>query len=312
MDDKVNYTLVGTFVLGLGAALVVAVLWLAAGLNANKKYEKYQSVIKESVAGLIIAAPVKYLGVDVGKVSEIAIDPQNSRQVRLKFLIERGTPVKQDTEAVMKSQGLTGIAWIELSGGSVGSPPLLPTDAVPVPLIRSKPSLSARLEDVLTSVLANVNRTMAHLDSVFDDGSRAALKAMLADTASLVHALSAQRGVIGTGIADTARTAKNAARASERLGPALDRVAASADALGKMGHDVSRTSDSAGNTVEAAASGVQQISAETLPELQRLLSELNALAASVRSLSDQTERSPSSLIRGAPPRRPGPGEQVRP
>ena len=312
MEDKVNYTLVGIFVLGLGAALVVAVLWLAAGLNTQKKYEPYQSVIKESVAGLSIAAPVKYLGVDVGKVSEIAIDPQNSRQVRVKFLIERGTPVKQDTEAVMKSQGLTGIAYIELSGGSVGSPPLLATSDVPVPLIRSKPSLSARLEDVLTSVLANVNRTAANLDAVLDAGNRAALKQTLADTASLVHALAAQQGTISAGIADGARTAKNAARASDRLGPAIERIATSADALRKMGSDISRTSDSASRTVDTAASGVQQIVTETLPELQRLLAEMNALSASVRALSEQTERNPSSLIRGAPQRQPGPGEQVRP
>ena len=312
MEDKVNYALVGIFVLGLGAALVVAVLWLAAGISTKKKYEPYESVIKESVAGLSIAAPVKYLGVDVGKVSEIAIDPQNSRQVRLKLLIERGTPVKQDTEAVLKSQGLTGISYIELSGGSVGSPPLIATNEVPVPLIRSKPSLSARLEDVLTTVLANVNRTSANLDAVFDADNRAALKQTLADTASVVHALAAQQATITAGIADAARTAKNASRVSDRLGPAIERIAASADALARMGNDVSRTSDSAGRTVESAASGVLQVRSETLPELQRLLGELSSLAVSVRQLSEQTERSPSSLIRGAPRGQPGPGEQVRP
>ncbi len=312
MDDKVNYALVGVFVLGLGAALVVAVLWLAAGINTQKKYEPYQSIIKESVAGLSVAAPVKYLGVDVGKVSEIAIDPQNSRQVRLKLLIERGTPVKQDTEAVLKSQGLTGIAYVELSGGSIGSAPLLATEDVPVPLIRSKPSLSARLEDVLTTVLANVNRTSANVDAVFDADNRAALKHVLADTASLAHALSLQQGAISAGIADASHTARNAARASDRLGPAIERVAASADALARMGNDVSHTSDSTGRTVESAASGVLQIRTETLPELQRLLAELSALAVSLRQLSEQTERNPSSLIRGAPQRRPGPGEEVRP
>jgi len=312
VDDKVNYALVGIFVLALGAALVVAVLWLAAGIDTQKKYEPYQSVIKESVAGLSIAAPVKYMGVDVGKVSEIAIDPQNSRQVRLKFLIERGTPVKQDTEAVMKTQGLTGIAYIELSGGSAGSPPLLATADLPVPLIRSKPSLSARLEDVLTTVLANVNRTSANVDAVFDADNRAALKQTLADAARLANAMAAQRGTISAGITDAARTARNAARVTDRLGPAIERIAASADALAKMSSDVSRTSDSAGHTVDAAASGVLQIRTETLPELQRLIAELNELAASLRSLSDQTERNPSSLIRGAPQSRPGPGEQARP
>ena len=312
MEDKVNYALVGIFVLGLGAALVVAVLWLAAGINTQKKYEPYQSIIKESVAGLSISAPVKYLGVDVGKVSGIAIDPQNSRQVLLKFQIERGTPVKQDTEAVLKSQGLTGISYIELSGGSVGSAPLLATDEVPVPLIRSKPSLSARLEDVLTTVLANVNRTSANVDAVFDADNRAALKQVLADTASVAHALAAQQGTMTAGIADAARTARNAARVSDRLGPAIERIAASADALAKMGNDVSRTSDSAGRTVDSAASGVLQMRSETLPELQRLLGEMSSLAVSLRQLSEQTERSPSSLIRGAPQGRPGPGEQVRP
>ena len=78
------------------------------------------------MAGLNVDAPVKYLGVDVGKVSRIEIDPRNSQQVRLHFLIDRGTPIKQDSLAVLKTQGLTGIAYIELSGGSAGSPPLLP------------------------------------------------------------------------------------------------------------------------------------------------------------------------------------------
>ena len=312
MDDKVNYALVGVFVLGLGAALVVAVLWLAAGINTQKKYEPYQSIIKESVAGLSIAAPVKYLGVDVGKVTGIAIDPQNSRQVLLKLQIEHGTPVKQDTEAVLKSQGLTGIAYVELSGGSIGSAPLLPTEEVPVPLIRSKPSLSARLEDVLTTVLANVSRTSANIDAVFDVDNRAALKQALADTASLAHALSLQKGAISAGIADASHTARNAARASDRLGPAIERIAASADALARMGNDVSRTSDSTGRTVESAASGVLQIRNEALPELQRLIAELSSLAVSLRQLSEQTERNPSSLIRGAPQGRPGPGEEVRP
>ena len=125
MQDKVNYALVGAFVIVLGAALVAGVLWLASGASGQKRYDTYQSIIQESVAGLNIDAPVKYLGVDVGKVSEIAIDPLNSRQVRLRFLIERGTPIKQDSEAVLKTQGLTGIAYVELSGGSAGSPPLV-------------------------------------------------------------------------------------------------------------------------------------------------------------------------------------------
>ena len=123
MDDKVNYALVGAFVLVLGARWWPPCCGWPPG-SGSKRDEPYQAVIQESVAGLNVDAPVKYLGVDVGKVDRIELDPENSRQVRLLFLIEHGTPIKQDSEAVLKTQGLTGIAYVELSGGSVDSPPL--------------------------------------------------------------------------------------------------------------------------------------------------------------------------------------------
>ncbi|MBC7729097.1 MAG: MCE family protein, partial [Microbacteriaceae bacterium] len=221
MEDKVNYSLVGAFVLLLGAALVAGVLWLAAGLGGQQEMEPYQAFIKESVAGLDLDAPVKYLGVDVGKVSQIVIDPQNPQQVRLRFLIRRGTPIRQDSVAVLKTQGLTGIAYVELSGGSAEAPPLLATTEGDPPTIPFKPSLSARLENVLTNVLANLDRVSNNLNAVFDADNRAALKSTLADTAALLQALAAQRGSISAALTDAARMTKSAAQAGEQLAPTL-------------------------------------------------------------------------------------------
>ena len=181
MDDKVNYSLVGAFVLVLGAALVAGVLWLAAGLGGKQAMDPYQAVIQESVAGLNVDAPVKYLGVDVGKVSGIEIDAQNSQQVRLYFLIQRGTPIKRDSQAVLKTQGLTGIAYVELTGGSEGAPPLVAGADGAAPMIPFKLSLGARLENVLTNALATVDRVSNNVNAVFDADNRAALKAVLGE-----------------------------------------------------------------------------------------------------------------------------------
>ncbi len=312
MDDKVNYPLVGAFVLVLGAALVAAVLWLAAGLDGKQSKDRYQAVIKESVAGLNIDAPVKYLGVDVGKVSHIGIDPANSAQVRLQFLIDRGTPIKQDSEAVLKTQGLTGIAYVELSGGSAGSPPLMVRAGGPPPMIPFKMSLGARLENVVTNVLANVDRVSNNLNAVFDNDNRVALKAILADTAALTKALAAQRPVLAAALADAARTTRLSAQAGQKLEPTLDRVAAGALAVERMAVVASSASTKAAVAADAAASGVQQVGSETLPELSRLMAELQDLAASLRRLSEQTTGNPSSLLVGGPPRQPGPGERARP
>ncbi|MBB3176829.1 MlaD family protein [Variovorax sp. Sphag1AA] len=312
MDDKVNYALVGTFVLLLGAALVAGVLWLAAGAHGGKHYGTYQSIMRESVAGLNVDAPVKYLGVDVGKVKEIAIDPADSSQVRLRFLIEQGTPIKKDTEAVLKTQGLTGIAYVELSGGTADSPPLRGANADDIPTIPSKPSLSTRLESVLSTVLASVDRMSSNLNAVFDADTRAALKQMLADTATLTHTLAAQQAELASGIADAARTARNTSRASEHLGLAVDRVAKAAESVEKMADKVNAASDRVGRSVESAAGSFQALSADTAPPLANLLSELNQLTASLQRLSEQTQRNPNSLLVGAPPRKPGPGERAQP
>ncbi len=312
MDDKVNYSLVGAFVLLLGAALVLGVLWLSAGLGSKHAMDPYQAVIEESVAGLNVDAPVKYLGVDVGKVSRIAVDRDNPQQVRLQFLVERGTPIKQDSVAVLKTQGLTGIAYVELSGGSAGALPLLPGPDGVAPTIPFKLSLSARLENVLTQVLGNVDRVSNNLNAVFDDDNRIALKSTLADVAALAHTLAAQQGSIRTGLQDAARTARLAARAGERLEPTLDRVSRGALAVEQMAGVAQEASGRAAQAADAAASSVQQVGTRTLPELSRLMQEMSALSQSLRRLSDQTTGNPSSLITGNPPPRPGPGESARP
>lgn len=311
MESKVNYAVVGAFVIVLGAALVAGVLWLAVGGNSKKRYEPYQAIVKESVAGLSIDAPVKYLGVDVGKVSAIGIDPENTQQVLLKFLIYRGTPIKQDTEAVLKSQGLTGIAYVEINGGSAQSSLLIPTEADPIPTIRSRPSLSARLENVATSVLSNLDKMTTNLNAMLDDGNRLALKTSLADAASVMRMLAGQREALNASINDAARIARNTARASEKFGPAMDRVTASVNAIEKMAQVVGRASEGAGRTVDAAEISIKQLSTETLPELERLLVELNQLAPSLRRLIEQTERSPTSLLLGGSKVPPGPGEKVQ-
>ena len=312
MDDKVNYALVGGFVLVLGAVLVAGVLWLAAGLGGRQAMDPYQAVIKESVAGLNVDAPVKYLGVDVGKVSRIEIDPQNSQQVRLHFLIEHGTPIKRDSAAVLKTQGLTGIAYIELSGGSAESPPLRAGADGTAPTIPFKLSLGARLENVLTTVLADVSRMSDNLNAVFDPDNRAALKSTLADVASLAHALTAQRAAMSAGLADAARTARLTARAGEQLGPTLERIAASAQAVEDMAATAGSASARAGRAADAATRSVQQLGGETLPEVERLMAELRQLAASLRRLSEQTASNPNSLLMGSPAPRPGPGESAAP
>jgi phospholipid/cholesterol/gamma-HCH transport system substrate-binding protein len=304
----VNYAIIGAFVLGLGAVLVAGVLWLASGGAFGTKYDLYRAIEDESVAGLNINAPVKYNGVDVGKVSSIRLDPDNPGRVNLTFAIVRGTPIKEDTLAVLKTQGLTGIAYVELSGGAVDAPPLRATAGSEYPVIRTKPSLSARVENVLSTVLAKLDSTTNNINAILSDENQASFKHALADMATVARTLAARKDALDAGITNAVRTLENASRLSAQAGPVVDRVGRAADAVTLMGDEVARTSAGVGKTVNSIGADLNRFTAETLPELERLLGELNTLSISLRRLTEQTERNPASLLFGRRQVPEGPGE----
>lgn len=306
----------------LGTLLIVAILWLASGGSLQKKYDLYLAVVEESVAGLNLNAPVKYNGVDVGKVQHIQLDPNNPQRVRLHFAIERGTPIKIDTIAVLKTQGLTGIAYVELDGGAKNAPALVAVGNEPYPVIQTKPSLSTRLENILTSVLAKLDNTSNTIDSLLSAENRESFRSALADIAIVSKTVAQRKTEIDAGIVNAARTADNAARATEKLNPLLDKIQPtveqltitiaqinkSAAAIEKAANETAIASTNAGKTVTSVGNNFERYTAETLPEVQRLLAELNALSASLKRLSEQTERDPASLLRGRSAVPNGPGE----
>lgn len=301
--------MVGLFVLVLGAALVAVVLWLASGGAFKQKYDLYLAIEDESVAGLSANAPVKYNGVDVGKVRDIRLHPGNPERVDLLFAIERGTPIKEDTVAVLKTQGFTGIAYVELTGGSRDAPALVATEGSPYPVIRTKPSLSARLENVLTNVLTKLDGTSGAIAAFLSDENQAAFKEALANIAVVSRTLAARKDALDSGIASAARAFENGARATAQLGPVIERIGRSAEAVEKMGNEAALASANAGKTVGAIDAGVRRVTAETLPELDRLIGEMNVLAGSLRRLSEKIEGSPGGLLLGRSTVPPGPGEK---
>lgn len=306
----------------LGAILIAGILWLASGGKLQKKYDLYLAILEESVAGLNINAPVKYNGVDVGKVKSIELDPGNPELVRLIFAIERGTPIKVDTVAVLKTQGLTGIAYVELDGGAKNAAPLVASADEKYPVIQTKPSLGIRLETVLTSVLAKLDNTTSNIDSLLSIENRESFKQSLANISTVTKTIAARNAEIDAGIVNASLAAKNTARATQKLNPMIDKlepaieqlnvtiaqINRSAIAIEKVSNEAAIASASVSKTVESVGANIEHHTDETFPEVQRLLVELNELSVSLKRLSEQTERDPASLLRGRSPVPDGPGE----
>jgi len=304
MEEKVNFAVVGMFVLVLGAGLIGGVLWLSSGKSYRTLHDIYETYTMESVAGLNLNAPVRYRGVEVGRVRKIALAPNNVEQVQLTLAIERGTPVKEDTLAVLKTQGLTGLVFVELTGGSRDSPPLQAKNQEEYPVIKSGASLMARLDTAVTTLLTNLNRNSENLNALMDEDNRRAVKHALADLEALSRTIVARSAMIDSSLSNTARTMENTARLSDELPQLAQRLQRSADAFDHMASEFSRAATNASGTLD----GVQQFTGTTLPEVHQLVMELRDLTGSLRRFSGELEQNPSALLYGNAAAKRGPGE----
>lgn len=308
METKVNYVIVGLFVLLLSVAMIAGVLWLSAGKQYNVVYDSYLAYMHESVSGLNLNAPVKYRGVAVGQVRQISLDKLNPEQVRLEFAIERGTPIKQDTIAILRSQGLTGIAYIELSGGSSASPLLAAEKGEAYPVIKTAPSLLGRLDTSLTGLLNNLSKTTENLNDLLDAENRKALKRTLADISILTGTLVMHKAELDKTVSNTSLTMENAAKISSQMPALIERIARSTEALEKMAKEATRASISARKTIDGMGPDAIRFTNNGLPELEKMIGSMREMMASLQRVTEQIEQDPSMLLRGKEAQQHGPGE----
>ena len=113
MERDANYAAVGAFVLLIGLAAAVFVYWYSDSRD-HQDYDRYEIYFTGSVSGLDKGAAVRYLGVGVGRVVNIRIDPRDSGRVQVVVDIDTTTPVSTHTVAQLQLQGVTGLLYIDL------------------------------------------------------------------------------------------------------------------------------------------------------------------------------------------------------
>jgi phospholipid/cholesterol/gamma-HCH transport system substrate-binding protein len=146
METDRHYFFEGLFIIGFSIAAAFCAVWL--GKSGNRDDVLYRIHFSESVSGLSVGDLVKYHGVDVGSVKTMALDPADSRQVQVDVSLRKDAPVKVDTKAKLTLKGITGVVYIELTGGNPDAaslPTAMPEGQIPeIPAERS--SLDAILE----------------------------------------------------------------------------------------------------------------------------------------------------------------------
>jgi phospholipid/cholesterol/gamma-HCH transport system substrate-binding protein len=286
LEAKANYKFVGLITIILLASLIIVSLWLSFGFD-KKRYKTYLVYMAEAVSGLNDDSQVKFNGVKVGYISGIEINKKDPQQVKLYLKIEEGTPITVSTQASLISQGITGNNFLGLSAMTPNTELLKAMPGEKYPVITYKSSFFKQLE----TTIEDVSKGMKELISEKNTKN-------LSETISNLTEFSQV----------FAKNSKELDKVLHEFPLLMSELRESVAKFSDMSMDVSNASDNFSSTMLAGRNAIDKLNQQALPPTISLLRRLDVIAANIEELSVELRNNPSIIVRGAPSRRPGPGE----
>lgn len=296
MENRANYFFVGLFVFGVFFASIAFMLWLG-GYSKEETFEHYEIHTQESVAGLGIKAPVRLLGVEVGNVENINIYDKDELGVSIRIKVKKGTPIKEDTYATLQLQGITGLKFIQLQGGSKNSPKLQ-ANGKETPIIKFKESFFAAIDRQSEHIFSLVKTADDKSKELLSDTNLKNLETILKNLAQLSAELNANSKILS----------QNIANASLKLGQMADNVSLTAQGFNSSIKDIQESAKALKNFTQKANTKLDAYDdlrlslGQNLELFRKILLESSIL---IKNL----ERSPSDLIFKESKPNLGPGEK---
>jgi phospholipid/cholesterol/gamma-HCH transport system substrate-binding protein len=288
METRAHHVLIGLFtVLSIVAALLFG-LWLARS-NTMTAYRDYEIVFQEAVTGLSEGAAVRYSGIKVGTVTKLMLDPHDPRQVLARVRLSASTPVRADTRAKLTMTGVTGLAIIQLSGGSPNSPPLNVTPGR-LPTILAEPSPLTKLLGSSEDIILNINQVVTSLNRVLSDENVQRITRTLIHLDQATGAIAEQREDIRQLLDQLAAASRSANATLQQTEQLMQQTNALVSTEGRASMaSLARTTATLDQLVQnnrsSLESGVQGLS-EFGPAIRELRQTLESLRAIMRRLND--------------------------
>jgi phospholipid/cholesterol/gamma-HCH transport system substrate-binding protein len=299
MDRETNYVVVGAFVL-LVIGMAVSFVYWYTDQRDKRTYQRYEIYYDGTVSGLSAGSPVRYLGVDVGKVVRIMLEPKDRRRVEVVADIDANAPIDARTQALLSLQGVTGLLFIDLEEDpeSHASGPL--PKGARYPVIRSAPSdiavLLRRLPELANHAIELVN----HMDQVFSEDNVRAFKATLQNARIASERTPALLKQIAELVADLKRASDEVDSAATDFRSVTDSSAPDLKAtlanVRRITDSLASTSDRLNDFVSKNEPGLSRFTNQSLPELERLLRESRDAARDFRELAHSLKQDPSKVL----------------
>ena len=298
METRANYVLIGGFTLLASIFLLLFALW-AAKFSSDRNWREYQVVFTEAVTGLTEGGSVQYNGISVGTVDKLSLAPDDARKVIALLKLKADAPIKVDTRAKLSQQGITGVPFIQLTGGSPQAALLEPNDNDDIPIIRTEPS-------ALQNIADTANRLVERMDHLLSEENIRRISATLDNLEQMTGSIAGQKQDIATlivnvreitdGLKVTVNSANGAIDGFDKN--LVDRLPALMDKLDSTVANLDSVAGNANALIAENRPAVNSFANDGLAQLGPTLAELRRLIRDLRNLSDRLEDKPASYILG--------------
>lgn len=298
METRANYVLIGGFTLLASIFLLLFALW-AAKFSSDRNWREYQVVFSEAVTGLTEGGSVQYNGISVGTVDKLSLVPDDARKVVALLKLKADTPVKVDTRAKLSQQGITGVPFILLSGGSPQAALLEPGPNDEIPIIRTEPS-------ALQNIADTANRLVERMDHLLSEENIRRISATLDNLEQATGSIAGQKEDIAALIVNAREVTDGLKLTVGKANGVIDGVDRNLIArlpalMDRIDSTVAKLDSTAGNANALIAENrpaINSFANDGLAQLGPTLAELRRLIRDLRNLSDRLEDKPASYILG--------------
>jgi phospholipid/cholesterol/gamma-HCH transport system substrate-binding protein len=303
VETRAHHVLIGAFTVGAFLLALGFVLWMSK-TGVDRRYADYDIVFTEAVTGLSVGGLVQYNGIKVGEVRELHLAEDDPRKVIARVRLDAAAPVREDTRAKLALQGVTGLSFIQLSGGAPSSPPLKPTREHPVPVIPSEESALSKLLASGSDIVVTANDILLRLGDIVSDDNVRRISDTLEHFDQLSGALADQRGDISTAV----RQLAEATTALKKTLATVDSMANTTNTLVREDarkliqtadaalESVNRMAEQAGLLVDDNRAAISAFSNQGLRQIGPTVLELRETLRSLKQLSDKLGASDSLLL----------------
>jgi phospholipid/cholesterol/gamma-HCH transport system substrate-binding protein len=290
METRASYLLVGTFVLVLVAAGFIFILWIAKA-QVTRDTQTYLTYFTTTVTGLQTGSVVRYRGVPVGEVTHIRIDPKNPEQIEVTLDVDATTPIKTDTVAVLESQGITGVAFIQLRGGLRTSPTLVAQQGERYPVIKSEGSGFEKILTDFPKLLQSLNTLAESANAVLDEKNRESITVTLENVAKISKALGEREKEFDAALTNANKALESVNGLVNDMRPAINDIQAGVNSFSAMSNTVNKL-------VEENRRPWRDFSATGLYEFSLFITEARDLVQALTRISTKLEDDPARFLFG--------------